>query len=63
MGLFWDLIQQNQISSQSSRSDSLEQRVAALERQMDATNKLLRELLTRLEQRFGEDIDRDGRVG
>jgi chaperonin cofactor prefoldin len=63
MGLFWDLIQQNQISNQSSRSDSLEHRVASLERQMEATNGLLRELLTRLEQRLGEDINRDGRIG
>ena len=63
MGLFWDLIQQSQISNQSNRSDSLEQRVASLERQMEATNGLLRELLTRLEQRLGEDLNRDGRVG
>jgi hypothetical protein len=63
MGLFWDLIQQNQISDQSSRSNSLEQRVAALERQVDSMNGLLRELLMRLEQRLGEDIDRDGKVG
>jgi len=63
MGLFWDLIQQNQISSQSSRSDSLEQRVASLEHQVEATNKLLSELLTRLEHRFGEDLNRDGKVG
>ncbi len=63
MGLFWDLIQQNQISDQSNRSNSLEQRVASLERQVDSMNGLLRELLTRLEQRLGEDINRDGRVG
>ena len=63
MGLFWDLIQQSQISNQSNRSDSLEQRVASLERQMEATNGLLRELLTRLEQRLGEDLNRDGRIG
>ena len=63
MGLFWDLIQQSQISNQSNRSDSLEQRVASLERQMETTNGLLRELLTRLEQRLGEDLNRDGRVG
>ena len=63
MGLFWDLIQQNQISNQSSRSDSVERRVAELERQVNAMNGLLREMLLRLEQRLGEDIDRDGKVG
>lgn len=63
MGLFWDLIQQSQISSQSGRADSLEQRVAELERQVEAMNRLLREMLVRLEQRLGEDINRDGRIG
>jgi len=63
MGLFWDLIQQSQISSQSNQTDSLERRVAELERQVDAMNRLLREMLTRLERRLGEDVDRDGRIG
>jgi hypothetical protein len=63
MGLFWDLIQQSQISSQSSQTDSLEGRVAELERQVDAMNRLLREMVTHLEQRLGEDVDRDGRIG
>jgi chaperonin cofactor prefoldin len=63
MGLFWDLIQQSQISGQSNRADSLEQRVAELERQTEAMNRLLRELVTRLEQRLGEDVNRDGRIG
>ena len=63
MGLFWDLIQQSQISSQSSQTDSLERRVAELERQVDAINRLLREMVTRLEQRLGEDVNRDGRIG
>ena len=63
MGLFWDLIQQGQISSQSGRADSLERRVAELERQVNAINGLLREMLERLEQRLGEDINRDGRIG
>ena len=63
MGLFWELIQQSQISSQSSKADTLERRVAELERQVDATSRLLRELVTRLEQRLGEDVDRDGRIG
>ena len=60
MGLFWDLIQ---ISSQSSQTDSLERRVGELERRVDAMNGLLREIVTRLEQRLGEDVNRDGRIG
>ena len=41
MGLFWDLIQQGQISSQSSQTDSLERRLAELERPVEAMNHLL----------------------
>ncbi|HXT40983.1 MAG TPA: hypothetical protein VN887_13310 [Candidatus Angelobacter sp.] len=62
MGLFWDLIQQSQISSQSGRADSLEHRVAILEKQVSAMDGLLRDMLWRLEQRLGEDIDGDGKV-
>lgn len=63
MGLFWDLIQQSQISNQSSRADSLEARLARLERDVMETQRLVRELLNRLERHFGTDIDGDGRVG
>jgi len=63
MGLFWDLIQQGQISDTSSRAESLEQRVAELEVEIRQTNSTLMQLLKALETRFGEDLDRDGRVG
>lgn len=63
MGLFWDLIQHSQIQKQYERSDSLEQRVTELETELRATQTLLRSLLERLESHFGEDIDRDGRIG
>jgi uncharacterized protein Yka (UPF0111/DUF47 family) len=63
MGLFWDLIQQSPITRLSSQTDSLERRVSKLEHQMDAMNRLLREMLTRPERRLGEDVDHDGRIG
>ena len=63
MGLFWDLIQQGQISEQRDRSWSLERRVEGLERELDATRQLLQTLLKRLESSVGEDLDRDGRIG
>jgi uncharacterized coiled-coil protein SlyX len=63
MGLFWDLIQQSQISEQRDRASTLESRVAQLESQLDGTQKLLRLLLERLEKELGEDIDKDGKVG
>ncbi len=63
MGLIWDLIQQGQISDASSRAESLEQRVSQLEVEIRQTNDTLMRLLKALETRFGEDLDRDGRVG
>jgi chaperonin cofactor prefoldin len=70
MGFLWDLIQHEQIGTQKrrtemlkSRSNSLERRIALLERDLDATRELLQEVVARLEQRLGEDFDGDGRVG
>ena len=63
MGLFWDLIQQSQISDQKQRTSSLDERVARLEGDLRSTQRLVRQLLEVLEKRFGEDIDGDGRVG
>lgn len=63
MGLFWDLIQQNQISNQGSRTSSLEGRIDRLELQMRENQRLLAALLERLEKHFGADLDGDGRIG
>lgn len=70
MGLFWDLIQQSQISDQRRRSEgvaahaaSLEQRVRELETDLRRTQEQLRALLLLLEQHFGQDLDHDGRIG
>ncbi len=63
MGLFWDLIQQSQISDQRSRAASLEERVQRLENDLANTQVTVHELLQRLETQLGEDLDRDGSVG
>ena len=63
MGLFWDLVQQSQISDQRHRADSLEERVAWLEEELHHTRELLYKTLRVLEQQSGQDIDGDGRVG
>lgn len=63
MGLFWDLMQQSQLHEHETRAGSLEARVAALEAELAQTRQILSEALRRLESKFGEDLDRDGRVG
>jgi hypothetical protein len=63
MGLFWDLYQQSQISEHSERASALDQRVAQLEAELRRTQQLLRDVIGRLEQHLGQDLDRDGRVG
>lgn len=63
MGLIWDLIQHGQIQDAQDRSASLEQRVYRLEDELERTNRALVKLLIALEERFGEDLDGDGRVG
>jgi len=63
MGLFWDLLQQSQISDQRGRADSLEARVRELERELDKTQRVVRDLIAVLEKEFGKDLDGDGRVG
>ena len=63
MGLIWDLIQHGQINQAHERTATLEQRVAQLEDELERTNDALIRLMRALETRFGEDLDRDGRVG
>ncbi len=63
MGLFWDLYQQSQLSRHGERAGALEARVARLEEELDETRRLLRDLIGRLEQHVGADLDRDGRIG
>jgi len=63
MGLFWDLYQQSQIEKHREHTVSLDARVERLEREVDRMAVLLREVIRRLEQNVGKDLDADGRVG
>jgi hypothetical protein len=70
MGLFMDLWLQSQVVDQERRSvntdlraRSLEIRVDELEDDLLATRRLLRDVVKRLEEVVGEDINRDGKVG
>ncbi len=63
MGLFWDLIQQSQISDQHNQTASLEQRIAVLESNLSDTQKTIHDLVVILEKEYGKDIDGDGQIG
>ena len=63
MGLFWDLIQQEQIEDQKSKADTLEARVEILEAELAQTRTLLKDTLLVLEEHVGKDIDKDGKIG
>ena len=63
MGLFWDLMQQSQITEQRGRANSLEGRVSQLETELHETRQLVHRLVSVLEKEYGKDIDGDGRVG
>lgn len=63
MGLFWDLMQQSQISEQRGRAESLEEKVDQLESGLYETRQLLHKLVSILEKEYGKDIDGDGHVG
>ena len=63
MGLFWDLIQQNQISKQAQQSQTLEARMAMLEQQVADMRRTLYTVIERLEQNLRVDLDQDGKIG
>jgi len=63
MGLFWDLLQQSQISDQRDHAENLEGRVTHLENQLQHTQLILNDLIKLLEEKFGHDINGDGKVG
>jgi hypothetical protein len=63
MGLFWDLMQSSEISSNTEKTNSLAGRVRQLEHDLRKTNERLNEVVRRLERQSGEDINRDGSIG
>ena len=63
MGLFWDLLQQSQISDQRERTTDIASRIAVLENELLRTRQTLHTLLLVLEQHLGQDLNKDGRVG
>ena len=63
MGVLWEVVQTGLMYGQKQKSDSVEDRVQALEDQLQLTQNTLRSLVKKLEELHGLDIDQDGRVG
>ncbi|MEM1001438.1 MAG: hypothetical protein AAGH46_02185 [Bacteroidota bacterium] len=63
MGIFWDLLQQDELNKQQEQADSLEERVDKLETELNHTKALLRKTLEALEMHLSQDIDGDGQLG
>jgi hypothetical protein len=62
MGFLWDLYQQSELSAHATRTGDLESRVDYLETELRRTQLTLREVIGRLEQQLGQDLDGDGRT-
>ena len=63
MGIFWELIQQDEIEKQQKKSDNIEDRVDLLEEELKSTKELLKKTLMALETHLSKDIDGDGKTG
>jgi hypothetical protein len=63
MGILWEVVQTGLMYGQKRKSDSVEDRVRFLENQLTLTQNTLRDLVKKLEELHGLDIDGDGRVG
>ena len=63
MGIFWDLMQQEELEKQQKQADTIEERVEILEEELAKTRALLIKTLHVLEKHVGKDIDGDGVTG
>jgi hypothetical protein len=63
MGIFFDLMQQEELEKQQKQADTLEERVEFLEEDLKRTRALLLKTLHALESHVGKDIDGDGKTG
>jgi len=63
MGIFWDLVQQDELNKQEKKAQGLEERIDQLETELASTKDLLRKTLVALENHLSKDIDGDGKTG
>lgn len=63
MGIFWDLMQQDELEKQEEQAKGIEERVAILEKELAHTRVILKKILAALETHLSKDIDGDGVTG
>lgn len=63
MGVLWEIVQTGLMYGQHRKSNSVEDRVEALENRLAATQDTLRSLVKKLEELHNIDINQDGKVG
>jgi hypothetical protein len=63
MGILWEVVQTGLMYGQKRKSDTIEDRVQSLEEQLTLTQNTLRELVKKIEEIHGLDINGDGKVG
>jgi hypothetical protein len=67
VGLLWEMHQQRRMRRIGMRSQlqnmDQNQRLAELERQVDELEEFVGQIVRRLEEKLGEDLDRDGKIG
>jgi len=63
MGVLWEVVQTGLMYGQKRKADTIEDRFQALEDQLQLTQNTLRNLVIKIEEIHGLDIDGDGRIG
>jgi uncharacterized protein YaaR (DUF327 family) len=63
MGLLWEIVQSGFIYGQKRKSDSVDDRVSYLEDQLKRTQATICDLVKKIEEIHGLDVDGDGRIG
>ena len=63
MGILWEVVQTGLMYGQKRKSDTIEDRVQALEEKLQLTQNTMRQLVKKLEEIHGLDIDGNGRIG
>ena len=63
MGALWEILQTGLMYGHYKKTGSTEERVQALEEHLKLTQDTLRNLVKKIEEIHGLDIDGDGKIG